>query len=159
MPSGGERRSGRALAAPLTLLAFVLSSAFSSPRALAVPDPAESVPSGTERSGDLVSIGKALTIAGEVDGAVIAIGGRVTVTGRVRGDLVVLGGDALVADGGRVGGDLLVVAPKSYALYFKDKAFEAALQQVFGRPLRLKLTTGEAAAAPPSGLEVQDRRS
>jgi hypothetical protein len=109
MPSGGERRSGRVLAAPLTLLAFVLSSAFSSPRVLAVPDPAESVPSGTERSGDLVSIGKALAIAGEVDGAVIAIGGRVTVTGRVRGDLVVLGGDALVAEGGRVGGDLLVV--------------------------------------------------
>ena len=47
-----------------------------------------------------------------------------------------------------VGGDLNVVAPKSYALYFKDRGFEEAVQAVFGRPLRLKLTTPEAAAGP-----------
>jgi len=48
------------------------------------------------------------------------------------------------------GGDLNIVAPKSYTLYFKDRAFEEAVRQVFGRPLRLKLTVGEAApdAAP-----------
>src|ERR1019366_7536096 len=45
-------------------------------------------------------------------------------------------------------GDLHVVAPKSYALYFRDRAFEEAVREVFGRPLRLKLTTGEAATGP-----------
>ena len=50
------------------------------------------------------------------------------------------------------GGDLNVVAPKSYALYFKDRGFEEAVREVFGRPLRIKLTTGDAApgAAPIS---------
>jgi DNA polymerase-3 subunit gamma/tau len=47
-----------------------------------------------------------------------------------------------------VGGDLNVVAPKSYALYFRDPGFESAVREVFGRPLRMKLTTGEAAAGP-----------
>jgi hypothetical protein len=46
------------------------------------------------------------------------------------------------------GGDLNIVAPKSYALYFRDRAFEDAVKEVFGRPLRLKLITGEAAAGP-----------
>ena len=41
-----------------------------------------------------------------------------------------------------------VVTPKSYALYFKDRAFEEAVREVFGRPLRIKLSTGEAAARP-----------
>ena len=50
-----------------------------------------------------------------------------------------------------VGGDLNVVAPKSYALYFKDRGFEEAVQAVFGRPLRLKLTTPEAGAGPAPG--------
>jgi hypothetical protein len=46
------------------------------------------------------------------------------------------------------GGDLNVVAPKSYSLYFKDRGFEEAVREVFGRPLRIKLTTGDAAAGP-----------
>jgi hypothetical protein len=51
------------------------------------------------------------------------------------------------------GGDLNIVAPKSYGLYFRDKTFEDAVREVFGRPLRMKLTTGEAPAggsAPPT---------
>ena len=44
------------------------------------------------------------------------------------------------------GGDLNVVAPKSYGLYFKDRGFEEAVREVFGRPLRLKFTPGDAAA-------------
>jgi DNA polymerase-3 subunit gamma/tau len=43
------------------------------------------------------------------------------------------------------GADLNIVAPKSYALYFKDRAFETAVRTVFGRPLRVNLTAGEAA--------------
>ena len=52
------------------------------------------------------------------------------------------------------GGDLNVAAPKSYNLYFRDRAFEEAVRQVFGRPLRVKLTTAEApaAAAPLSPI-------
>ena len=48
------------------------------------------------------------------------------------------------------GGDLAITAPKSYGLYFKDKAFEQAVREVFGRPLRLKMTLDEAAAPPPA---------
>ena len=51
------------------------------------------------------------------------------------------------------GGDLNIVAPKSYALYFKDRAFEDAVREVFGRPLRLKFATGEVATGPaPIGI-------
>jgi hypothetical protein len=46
------------------------------------------------------------------------------------------------------GGDLNIVAPKSYGLYFRDRVFEDAIREVFGRPLRVKHTAGEGAAAP-----------
>jgi DNA polymerase-3 subunit gamma/tau len=46
------------------------------------------------------------------------------------------------------GAELVIVTAKSYALYFKDAAFEAAVRQVFGKPLRIKVTTGDA--APPA---------
>ena len=42
------------------------------------------------------------------------------------------------------GADLNISAPKSYARYFRDRGFEAAVRAVFGRPLRLNLTAGEA---------------
>ena len=41
-----------------------------------------------------------------------------------------------------------VSAPKSYARYFRDRGFEAAVRAVFGRPLRLNLTAGEAGPPP-----------
>jgi len=59
------------------------------------------------------------------------------------------------------GADLVVVASKSFALYFKDAALEAAVREVFGRPLRIKFTVGESGAAPaaikiaPSAAEDQ----
>jgi DNA polymerase-3 subunit gamma/tau len=52
------------------------------------------------------------------------------------------------------GGDLNVVAPKSYALYFKDPAFDDAVRQVFGRPLRVKLTVPETGAGGPSPISI-----
>jgi hypothetical protein len=52
------------------------------------------------------------------------------------------------------GGELNVTAPKSYGLYFRDKAFDEAVKEVFGRPLRLKLTTGDAPAADPSASSL-----
>jgi len=45
------------------------------------------------------------------------------------------------------GGDLMVTAPKSYELYFRDRGFETAVGAVFGRPMRLKLTTADAPEA------------
>jgi DNA polymerase III subunit gamma/tau len=45
------------------------------------------------------------------------------------------------------GADLNITAPKSYALYFRDRGFDAAVRAVFGRPLRLNLTAAETPAA------------
>jgi DNA polymerase-3 subunit gamma/tau len=48
------------------------------------------------------------------------------------------------------GSDLNVVAPKSYALYFNDRAMADAAREVFGRPLRVKFAADDAGepAAP-----------
>ena len=55
------------------------------------------------------------------------------------------------------GGDLEVVTPKSYALYFKDRNFDDAVREVFGKPLRLKLTAGDAEEpAPPPARNTDD---
>jgi len=43
--------------------------------------------------------------------------------------------------------DLNVVTAKSYARYFKDRGFEEAVREVFGKPLRIKITVDES---PPS---------
>jgi DNA polymerase-3 subunit gamma/tau len=48
------------------------------------------------------------------------------------------------------GGDLAVTAPKSYGLYFKDKVFEQATREVFGRTLRVKMTVADSAAPQPA---------
>ena len=52
------------------------------------------------------------------------------------------------------GGELNVTAPKSYGLYFRDRAFDDAVREVFGRPLRMKLTTGDAGAAGPAPVSL-----
>jgi len=52
------------------------------------------------------------------------------------------------------GADLEVAAPKSYALYFRDRAMDEAVREVFARPLRIKVMAGDAAesgAAPGAG--------
>ena len=51
------------------------------------------------------------------------------------------------------GGDLAITAPKSYGLYFKDKAFEQAVREVFGRPLRVKMTAGDVVAQAVSSAK------
>ncbi len=47
------------------------------------------------------------------------------------------------------GADLEVVAAKSYTRYFRDRAFDDAVREVFGRPLRLKITEGEVGPPRP----------
>jgi DNA polymerase-3 subunit gamma/tau len=58
------------------------------------------------------------------------------------------------------GSDLNVVAPKSYALYFNDRAMADAAREVFGRPLRLKFATdetGEPASHPtPAAGNIEE---
>jgi DNA polymerase-3 subunit gamma/tau len=49
------------------------------------------------------------------------------------------------------GADLNVIAPKSYALYFNDRAMAEAAREVFGRPLRLKITVDDAGEPAPLG--------
>jgi len=57
------------------------------------------------------------------------------------------------------GGDLAVTAPKSYSLYFKDKGFDQAVREVFGRPLRLKLTLADSAAPQPTLAAARPSKS
>jgi DNA polymerase-3 subunit gamma/tau len=49
------------------------------------------------------------------------------------------------------GADLNVVVPKSYALYFNDRAIADAAREVFGRPLRLKIAIDDAGEPAPPG--------
>jgi DNA polymerase-3 subunit gamma/tau len=48
------------------------------------------------------------------------------------------------------GAELDVTASKSYGLYFRDRAMDEAVREVFGRPLRLKFTAGEESGATPA---------
>jgi DNA polymerase-3 subunit gamma/tau len=48
-----------------------------------------------------------------------------------------------------VGGDIQILAPKSYHLYLKDRSFAEALREVFSRPLNLKLSAGDSPEAAP----------
>jgi len=60
------------------------------------------------------------------------------------------------------GAELQVSAPKSYALYFRDRAFEEAVREVFGKPLRVRMTVSPEPAAPggmpapPSAVAAED---
>ena len=63
------------------------------------------------------------------------------------------------------GSDLQVVSAKSYALYFRDRGFEEAVRECFGRPLRVRFEIGDTApastpapapaSAPPAVTEDQ----
>jgi DNA polymerase III subunit gamma/tau len=47
------------------------------------------------------------------------------------------------------GGDIQILAPRSYHLYLKDRSFAEALREVFARPLNLKLLADESPEAAP----------
>jgi len=60
-----------------------------------------------------------------------------------------------------VGGELQILTAKSYKLYFEDSQFAAAIREIFGRPLRTRITVGDAgeqapATPPPSPKEEDD---
>ena len=50
------------------------------------------------------------------------------------------------------GVELAVVTGKTYSLYFKDGGMEAAVREVFGKPLRIKVTIGDT--APPAAIQL-----
>jgi DNA polymerase-3 subunit gamma/tau len=50
------------------------------------------------------------------------------------------------------GSELRIVTEKTYKMYFGDPAFANAVREVFGRPLRLAVTVGEA-GEPPAPLD------
>jgi len=52
------------------------------------------------------------------------------------------------------GAELIVTAPKMYAMYFKEAGFEAALKRVSGRAMKITIKAGETAQAAPAHLAV-----
>jgi len=69
-----------------------------------------SVEKGASRTGDLVGLGRPISVDGEVIGAVVAIASTVRIAGRVSGDVILpLGGEVTFLPGARVGGDFLCV--------------------------------------------------
>ncbi len=57
------------------------------------------------------------------------------------------------------GPELRIATTKTYKLYFDDRQFAEAVREVFGRPLRIQTTigeAGEAALAPPPARPTED---
>lgn len=67
------------------------------------------VPAGEWVLGDVVALGGAIEILGEVSGDVVAIGGAVTVDGTVTGDVIAVGGAVNLGDNAIVHGDVTAV--------------------------------------------------
>lgn len=99
------------------LLLIVLPSAASAAESAGGTDAFRFVLSGTvdvpagETVGDVVIMHGAATVDGTVDGSVVVLDGPVTVTGEVMQDVVVFNGAVVLADGARIGHD--VVSPRS----------------------------------------------
>jgi hypothetical protein len=67
------------------------------------------VEAGAIVDGDVVVLGGAATIDGQINGDVAVFGGNVTLSGIISGDLVVTGGNLTIDDSGDVDGDCLLV--------------------------------------------------
>jgi hypothetical protein len=68
------------------------------------------IPKGTIRAGDVVTLGRPIFLEGELDGSMVLVGGaKATVSGRIRRDLILLGADATIRRGARIDGDVLSV--------------------------------------------------
>jgi hypothetical protein len=87
---------------PLLILGFApLSSA---------EDGSLSIPKGTIRTGDVVVLGRALSLEGELGGSAVLVGGATAiVSGRIRRDLILLGSGATIKRGAVIDGDVLSV--------------------------------------------------
>ena len=56
------------------------------------------------------------------------------------------------------GSELQIVTAKNYKLYLEDRHFEAAVREAFGRPLRIKVSIGDAGSAgAPAAQPISSR--
>ena len=58
-----------------------------------------------------------------------------------------------------VGAELEITTGKTYKMYLEDRHFEGAVQKVFGKPLRIKITVGETAESAPSSKGLAGKGS
>jgi hypothetical protein len=79
-------------------------------QSLTATDPSES-PHVVEGVSDTMaySVGRSLRINGVVKNGAIALGGDVIVQGTVEGDVAAVGGSVILVEGGRIGGDVMVL--------------------------------------------------
>jgi len=106
-PRADAFRPARAAIAPvLASLALLLPAPPVSSEEAGAP---LAIESATRRAGDLVALGRAIELDGELDGVLVAIGGTVHIRGRVAGDAILLFARAELDGAARVDGDLLVV--------------------------------------------------
>lgn len=76
----------------------------------AAEDGSLSIAKGSTRNGDVVALGRALFLEGDLQGSAVLVGGATAdVSGRIRRDLVLLGASAIIRRDARIDGDVLAV--------------------------------------------------
>jgi DNA polymerase-3 subunit gamma/tau len=55
------------------------------------------------------------------------------------------------------GAELQVVTAKTYKLYLEDRHFETAVREAFGKPMRIKISVGEAGPESPPATRAAER--
>lgn len=90
---------------------ILLLTFFVSIRAQVTTDPVSEEPYVVDGVSDTMAygIGRSLKITGTVKNGAIALGGDVIVQGTVEGDVASIGGSVIQLEGGRIGGDVIVV--------------------------------------------------
>lgn len=90
---------------------ILLLSLFVTIRAQVTTNPVSDDPHVVDGVSDSMaySIGRSLKITGTVKDGAIALGGDVIVQGTVEGDVASIGGSVIQLEGGRIGGDVIVV--------------------------------------------------
>ena len=96
----GSWSSGSIRLVPLSLLLLVAAPAMAEPLVVG-PE--------ARRPGDVVALGRDVSVAGSVAGSVVSTGGPVVISGHVGRHVVVLGSGVTVRAGAHVDGDLLVL--------------------------------------------------
>lgn len=95
----------------LSGLLILLLSLFVSIRAQVTTGPINDNPYVVDGVSDTMAygVGRSLKITGTVKNGAIALGGDVIVQGTVEGDVASIGGSVIQLEGGRIGGDVIVV--------------------------------------------------
>ena len=92
----------------IQVLLLVLVSAFAF--CSEAQEPSISIPAGTIRAGDVVTLGKKIFLEGELGGSLVLVGNAdARVSGRIRRDLILLGSSATIQRGAIIDGDVLSI--------------------------------------------------